>query len=128
MKIELNIKKIGTLTGSCGWVSEKLQNAEIEIKNKSLYVTYLNGKDKDGNTKLTTKRICGVIDSLQDWSAFAKTNGVFWKAFAYDENFGCGYDVYTLFDTILTSAAKEIADEFIERCTNKFVEIWENDK
>ena len=122
MKIEINVKLCGQITGSCGWLAEKIKDAKIEIKSNALFVTY---KLKSGKEK--TKPICGIIDA-SDWPAFARCDGKFWYAYTYDEDFGCGYNVYTLFDCPLTPAANEKAEEFIQACLNKFKEVWDNDK
>lgn len=117
------------LTGSCGWVSERLATAEAEIKGNALFVTYTNGKDKEGNPRKVRKPICGVVDSA-DWSCFGRTtnDGEFWYAYPYDKDFGYMYEKYTLFDYVLTDAAWSIADDFIKKCLDAFRESWENDK
>lgn len=129
MEITLNVKKNGELTGSCGWVSKKLENAEVCIEGNYIKAKYLSGKNKEGKEVYKTKYICGVIDA-DDWGQFARTtnDGKYWFAYPYDEDLGCGYDKYTLFDTVLTDAAWSIADDFIKKCLKCFREEWEKDK
>lgn len=129
MEIKIEVKRNGMLTGSCGWVAERLKKAEVEIIGKRLYVVYENGKDKEGNTKITKESICGIVDA-GDWGMFARTtnDGKFWFAYPYDEDFGMMYQKITLFGCPLTDAAWRIADDFIKKCLDAFRYAWENDK
>ena len=130
MEIKLNVKRNGMMIGSCGWVSERLSTAEVEIKGNALFVTYTNGKDKDGNPKKVRKPICGVVDAT-DWAAYARTTGDwdgYWYAYPYDRDLGIREAKYTLFDCVLTDAAESIADDFIKKCLDAFRDAWENDK
>lgn len=121
MEIKINVKKTGVLTGSAGWVSKRLENVECEIKKQRIYATWTG---EDG--KKIERPIAGVIvDS--DTDCFARTtNDGLWYAYPCDRNLGCGYNVFTLFNTQLTEAGWSIANEFIHKALDAFREEWEN--
>lgn len=126
-EVTLKIERKGFLSGSVGYVSNKLSNASLLQKKDGVYVHYLKGKKQDGTEVFKDEKICGVIQSTEILCHAREFSNKIWIAYTYDEDLGNGYEKYTLFDCVLTEKAKQIAEEFLNDVAAKFEEMFDSE-
>lgn len=126
-EVTLKIERKGVLSGSAGYVSNKLSSATLLQKKDGVFVHYLKGKKQDGTEIFKDVKICGVIQSTEILCYAREFSNKIWVAYAYDEDLGNGYEKYTLFDCVLTQKAKEIAEDFLNNVAAKFKEMFESE-
>ena len=118
MKVEIEIKKNGILTGSLGWFANLVEGASLEVVNQKTH-NELRVKFSDGSSGVVARTMKEYDEKRIYWKHF---NDSIVMSYAEER-----YDRQGLFKTPLSAACSSKVNEFIRESTYSFKEVFEQD-